>query len=26
MMEDSYVNTLPQIETARELKKKYGDA
>ncbi len=26
MMKDSYVNTLPQIETARELKKKYGDA
>ena len=26
MMEDPYVNTLPQIETARELKKKYGDA
>ncbi len=26
MMEDPYVNTLPQIETARELKKKYRDA
>ena len=26
MLEDAYVNTLPQIETARELKKKYEDA
>ncbi len=26
MLEDEYVNTLPQTDTARELKKKYGDA
>ena len=26
MMEDPYVNTLPQVETAREMKKKCGDA
>lgn len=26
MLEDPYVNTLPQAETARELKKKYGGA
>ncbi len=26
MLEDEYVNTLPQTDTARELKKKYGGA
>lgn len=26
MLKDSYVNTLPQADTARELKKKYGGA
>jgi len=26
MLEDPYVNTLPQADTAREMKKKYGGA
>ena len=26
MLNDTYVNTLPQADTARELKKKYGGA